>query len=88
MLNNYSTKLQKVMETLPLNKLSPPFKASGAAMLSKNFSSRTSRNSGKHSNKTFFKGATSFVIQAESSMRIQENDQAIRSYLGIDNEKA
>ena len=34
--------------------------------------------------KTHFKGATAFVLQANASIAIQKNDQAILSYLGID----
>ena len=38
-LNNYSPKLQKVMETLPFDKISPPFMFSGQAMIGNTVSS-------------------------------------------------
>jgi hypothetical protein len=47
-----------------------------------------SRNKSVVTNKTFFKGASSFVLQVESSMRIKANDSAIRNHLGIDGRKA
>ena len=38
----------------------------------------------QHENRTFFKGATSFALNAESSMYAGQHDTAIRSHLGID----
>lgn len=37
--------------------------------------------------KTFFKGATSFVMQGEPAMKMERNDATIRGYLGIENSK-
>ena len=47
MLSTYSTELQRVMRTLPLHKLSPPFKASGATMISRNQMIKTIKTGGK-----------------------------------------
>ena len=91
-LSTYSTQLQKVMVKMPMTKLSPPFRSSGAAIMNKKLDKKGRVAPTKipidQNTKTFFKGATSFFLQAESSVRIQQNDQAIRNYLGIDNRKA
>ena len=67
--------------TMPMNKLSPPFKHSGASMLLRKNASKLKL---QHENRTFFKGATSFGIGGEASMAIGNHDSAIRSHLGID----
>ena len=82
------------MQTLPSNKLSPPFRSSGAAMMEAKIDShgnvrrdaevRLRALSGK-AEKTFFKGATSFVLQAQGSTKIAKNDQTLRDCLGLDN---
>ena len=69
-LNTYSDKLAKVMETLPFDKLSPPFR-SGVASVSTKFDRRRNNNSQlSRPDKTFFKGATSFVLQAQGSVQV------------------
>lgn len=77
-LSSYSNTLATVMKKLPMNKLSPSFRNSGAAIL------HSQRNREK---KTFFKGATSFFLQAESSLFTHKNDAAIRTHLGIEGRK-
>lgn len=79
MLSGYSNKLKVVMKKMPLGRLSPSFRNSGAAIL------HSHRN---QEQKTFFKGATSFVLQAEASMLSHKNDAAIRTHLGIDGKKS
>lgn len=61
-----------------MDKISPSFRNSGAAIL------RSGRNREK---KTFFKGAASFYLQAESSIMTLKNDAAIRTHLGIEGRK-
>ena len=83
MLSTYSTKLQNVMKTLPVERLSPPFNPNQT----QNTFMKKKRQSADVREKTFFKGATSFVLQAQASMLIQRNDQTIKSVLGIDGRK-
>ena len=77
------------MEKLPINKIVPPIQGAGAAvMLQKmNRANRKPKSGLNNNSKTFFKGATSFIMQAESSMKMEQNDATIRSYLGIENAK-
>ena len=66
-----------------MSKLSPPFRTTGARMLEAKIDNngnvrrdakvRLRALSGK-AEKTFFKGATSFVLQAQGSTKIQKND--------------
>ena len=69
-LNTYSEKLAKVMETLPFDKLSPPFRSSVANVaVSNKFNKRRNTSMLSHpAGKTFFKGATSFALQANGSL--------------------
>jgi hypothetical protein len=57
------------MKTLPKNRLIAPFKQSGVYMLQGSSSKKSLAEQ-----KTFFKGASSFALQVESSMRIKNND--------------
>ena len=76
------------MEKLPINKIVPPIRGAGAAVMLKNQMRQNRKiKTGVDSKKTFFKGATSFIMQAESSMKMEHNDATIRSYLGIENAK-
>ena len=65
-LSTYSTKLQNVMKTLPVERLSPPFNPNQT----QNTFMKKKRQSADVREKTFFKGATSFVLQAQASMLI------------------
>ena len=49
--------------------------------------SKLENNSGLESKKTFFKGATSLVMQGEPAMMMEKDDATIRGYLGIENAK-
>ena len=49
--------------------------------------SKLDNNSGPETKKTFFKGATSLVMQGEPAMMVDKNDATIRGYLGIENVK-
>lgn len=64
-LTSYSSKLQKVMKTLPMDKLSPPYNGNATSARTK-----PKRQSVDVREKTFFKGATSFVLQAQASILI------------------
>ena len=85
-LSTYSTQLRKVMNTMPVKQLTPSFDPNNT--FSKFKMQHKKRQSADIGNKTFFKGATSFVLQAQASVMIQKNDQTIKSVLGIDGRKS
>ena len=74
-----------------MDRLIPPIRGAGAAvalklqMRQKNQAKQKEAAYGMNVNKTFFKGATSFIMQAESTMKMDQNDSTIRSCLGIEN---
>ena len=63
-LSTYSDQLRHVMEKLPINKIVPPIQGAGAAvMLQKQMKQGKKANkSVMDTKKTFFKGATSFIM--------------------------
>ena len=63
-LSTYSDQLRHVMEKLPINKIVPPIQGAGAAvMLQKQMKQGKKVNKTVMDNKkTFFKGATSFIM--------------------------
>ena len=72
---------------MPLDRIVPPIRGAGAAVVMKKLSEPPKTQKNSEAQKTFFKGATSLVVQAEPSTFIEKHDSSIRGYLGIENTK-